>query len=242
MSENDNDDKHRMTLREAAERTSRSITTLRRYIRSGRLHADKRYGRFGPEYFVSEEDLATAGLEPGAIMPSAPFPARAVATRAPAPLAAPAPQTVDAVPLTLYQELQMKHEQLLVQYGMMRAGGLRVMDLQAEIDTRSKELEEVREENVALRQRIQRAGSETDKRLREARLELEGRAMEIAALREKVRGLEMLTRNAVTTEAIDKQYERVMEQTERVGRLVREEADGSAAAPELPQAPPPTDH
>ena len=47
----------RMTLREAAERTSRSITTLRRYIRSGRLHAEKRYGRFGPEYFVAEADL-----------------------------------------------------------------------------------------------------------------------------------------------------------------------------------------
>ena len=31
----------RMTLREAAEKTSRSITTLRRYIRSGRLHAEK---------------------------------------------------------------------------------------------------------------------------------------------------------------------------------------------------------
>jgi hypothetical protein len=43
----------RMTLREAAARSSRSITTLRRYIRSGRLHAEKRYGRYGPEYYVS---------------------------------------------------------------------------------------------------------------------------------------------------------------------------------------------
>ena len=31
----------RMTLREAAGRTSRSVTTLRRYIRSGRLAAEK---------------------------------------------------------------------------------------------------------------------------------------------------------------------------------------------------------
>ena len=30
----------RMTLREAAQRTARSITTLRRYIRSGRLRAE----------------------------------------------------------------------------------------------------------------------------------------------------------------------------------------------------------
>ncbi len=36
-----------MTLREAAKRTSRSVTTLRRYIRNGRLAARKRPGRFG---------------------------------------------------------------------------------------------------------------------------------------------------------------------------------------------------
>ena len=51
-----------MTLREAAERTSRSITTLRRYIRAGRLRAEKRHGRFGPEYYVSAAELIQAGL------------------------------------------------------------------------------------------------------------------------------------------------------------------------------------
>ena len=53
-----------MTLREAARRTSRSITTLRRYIRSGRLQAEKRQGQFGPEYLVHEHQLAGAGLSP----------------------------------------------------------------------------------------------------------------------------------------------------------------------------------
>ena len=38
-----------------------------------------------------------------------------------------------------------------------------------------------------------------------AELELEGRGLEIAALREKIRGLEMLTRNAVTNETIERQ-------------------------------------
>jgi transposase len=46
----------RLSLREAAERTARSVTTLRRYIRAGRLQAQKAPGRFGPEYFVTEED------------------------------------------------------------------------------------------------------------------------------------------------------------------------------------------
>src|SRR5262245_36346469 len=101
-----------MTLREAAERTDRSVTTLRRYIRSGRLRAEMREGRYGPEYFVSAQDLSEAGL----------------AARSTTALAlAPASEALldrlarETVPAPLYQELQMKHEQLLVQYGMVRA-------------------------------------------------------------------------------------------------------------------------
>ena len=115
-----------MTLREAARRTSRSVTTLRRYIRSGRLPAEKRQGRFGPEYFVSEPELNEAGLKTVSaeragelIRPG---------TSLPVP-AAPASLAELAVPATLFQELQMKHEQLLVQYGMVRVGGMRVLEL-----------------------------------------------------------------------------------------------------------------
>jgi len=123
----------RMTLREAAQRTARSITTLRRYIRSGRLRAEKRFGRFGPEYYLASQDLTEAGLELESNLPAAiPVSADAI-TRA----VAPAPvQSVAAmgVPISLYQELQMKHEQLLVQYGMIRAAGVRSMELQKRLE------------------------------------------------------------------------------------------------------------
>lgn len=200
----------RITLREAAARTSRSITTLRRYIRSNRLRAEKRHGRFGPEYFVSLADLAEAGLEPGPPDESA-----ALVPRTPTlPVALRSQQ--DAVPIALYQDLQMKHEQLLVQYGMVRAAGLRAMEVQAELDSGRQELERTR---IDLEERLQRETSRLRKQLRESRLELEGRALEISALREKIKALEMLGRNSDTSESIERQYYRVMAQSRRVDQL-----------------------
>jgi MerR family transcriptional regulator, copper efflux regulator len=193
-----------MTLREAAERTDRSVTTLRRYIRNGRLRAEMREGRYGPEYFVSPEDLAEAGLDPGAgtalALPRAPVPA-------------------ETVPVSLFQELQMKHEQLLVQYGMVRAAGMRVMDLQAQVEEREAQAGAAREEAKHLRDRLQKESGDLRGKLRARELELEGRSLEIAALREKVRALEMLTRNAVTNESIERQFGEVMEQMRLVDRL-----------------------
>jgi len=232
----------RISLREAAERTVRSVTTLRRYIRSGRLQADKLPGRFGPEYVVTLEQLHAAGLDSegaGAMTLAA---ARAdtagsaVATRpsAAASLAAAPWDRVlrESVPITLFQDLQLKHEQLLVQYGMVRAGGLRVLEMQAELETRRRQIDDAQAENTRVKERLAREAGELRKRLREAELELEGRRIEAAALREKVRGLEMLTRNTVTNEAIDQQFSDVMAQIRRVDRLtaeqdVKEPAPGS---------------
>ena len=189
----------RMTLREAAERTSRSITTLRRYIRSGRLHAEKRYGRFGPEYFVSAQDLTDAGLDHDprelerALEPARQE--RGELVRA-ADTAFDGQWLREIVPLALFQELQMKHEQLLVQYGMVRAGGLRSMELKAD---------------------------------------LEARCLEIDALQEKVKALEMMARNAVTTETIDSQLQRIREQTRRVEDLASARETGVTPSP--PWAP-----
>lgn len=202
----------RMNLREAAERTRRSITTLRRYIRSGRLRAEKIRGRYGPEYFVSEDQLRQAGLilesmeddAPGALQASRSY--------------LPVQRGGETVPLGLYLELQMKHEQLLVQYGMIRASGLRVLDLQGEIEAKRAEIEEFRSQVSILRERLSREAGRSRKRLQEAELELEGRSLEIAALREKIRGLEMLTRNAVTNESIERQCSDLMEHARRVER------------------------
>ena len=207
----------RMTLREAAERTSRSITTLRRYIRSGRLHAEKRYGRFGPEYFVSVQDLDSAGLEPEAADTSA-TPARS--TDGPRPATAVAmSRSHETIPVRLFEHLQMKHEQLLVQYGMVRAGGLRAMELQGELADKDRELSAAHERLAELRQRLADRDHVLERELEESHRELEARALEIAALREKVRGLEMLTRNAVTNEHIERQFSRVMEQARKVEAL-----------------------
>jgi len=211
-----------MTLREAALRSSRSVTTLRRYIRSGRLRAEKRCGRFGPEYFVTVRDLTDAGLDPEDGHHS-----HAIAARRPGPEETPGALALrnrdrsspEGVPLSLYQDLQMKHEQLLVQYGMVRAGGLRVMELQTELENRQRRLDDAELELKRLRQRLAHENVEFKKRLEAARHELEGRGLEIAALQEKVKALEMITRNAVTNETIEKQFSQIREQTRRVEEM-----------------------
>jgi len=225
----------RWTLREAAERTGRSLTTLRRYIRAGRLRAEKLPGRYGPEYVVREEDLLGAGL---ALQDRDLRPA--------APLAPTAPTSVerilrDSVPLALFQELQMKHEHLLVQYGMMRSSGMRALELQARLEEREREIEELHQELSRLKEHNAREVSSLRRQLREAALELEGRRLEIEALQEKVRGLELLTRNTVTTEAIDKQFSAVLEQmnlVEKLGRFPSTEGP----LPHRPLRPADSDH
>jgi septal ring factor EnvC (AmiA/AmiB activator) len=221
----------RMSLREAAVRSARSVTTLRRHIRSGRLQADKLPGRFGPEYFVTPEQLDAAGLDAAPVGPgeaahaSASEPTALVRRDALDPSLSTSLERLirDTVPVTLFQELQMKHEQLLVQYGMVRAGGLRVLEMQAELDSRRKSLEDAQAENARVKERLAREAGELRKKLREAELELEGRRIEASALREKVRALEMLTRNRITNETIDRQFSEVAEQMKRVERMSAEQ-------------------
>ena len=208
----------RMTLREAAQHTARSITTLRRYIRSGRLHAEKRFGRFGPEYYLSAQDLSEAGLS---VEQSA---ARELPVPVSTSLASPTTTATyealaAAIPISLYQELQMKHEQLLVQYGMIRAAGIRSMDVQSRLDRAQATLAQLQDRRERKDRTQGRRDEQLDKQLREAHLELEGRALEILALKEKVRGLEMLTRNTITNETIDKQFGEVVDQSKRLQRL-----------------------
>jgi hypothetical protein len=203
-----------MTLREAARRTARSVTTLRRSIRGGRLQATKRRGRFGPEYFVTADQLRTAGFH---------LPGPDAGERAPARAASSVAldaARMELVPVSLYRELQMKHEQLLVQYGMVRAAGLRHMELQEELESSALRLDDAESRLRIAEQRSDENLARLRRELREAQLEREGQLLEIAALREKVRSLEMLTRNAAMTEDIDRQYREIVEQTRRVDQLV----------------------
>ncbi len=212
----------RWTLREATARTGRSVTTLRRYIRSGRLQAEKGAGRYGPEYLLSEQHPAAARLLHDPEERPAPPPSRALAPR-------PIERLLrETLPIGLYQELQMKHEQLLVQYGMVRAGGLRTLELQGEVEAQRRRVEELQQEAARLEERLSRESAVLRQRLREAELELQGRNLEIAALKEKVTALEMLTRNAVTSETIARQFAEVMEQMRRVDRIAgRHDAEAS---------------
>ena len=219
-----------MTLREAAERTSRSVTTLRRYIRSGRLHAEKRYGRFGPEYFVSEHDLAEAGLDLAGTQDLAVTATESCDT-AELNESGLAPRGVtgiqvaeEAVPRSLFETLQMKHEQLLVQYGMVRAGGLRYMELSGEVETLQGKLEEAQEEKGRLLDRHRQKDGE----MRQGRLEIEGLQLELAAAVEKIKALEMLTRNSATNASIEQQFSSVMEQSRRVREMDGDRRQGDS--------------
>jgi hypothetical protein len=201
-----------MNLREAAKRTQLSITTLRRYIRSGKLHAEKSNGRYGPEYLITERDLADSGMT---VRPPESSPPGSLKKNS---NTVPAPAVCNTVHLSLYQELQMKHEQLLVQYGMVRVGGLRVMELQSELETACNQAEEYSREISRLKEKLANETAQARKYRQEAELELQGKSLEIAALQEKVQGLEMLMRNAVTNETIEQQVKALMTQAHRVGK------------------------
>ena len=234
-----------MTLRQAAQRTSRSITTLRRYIRSGRLEAQKKPGRFGPEYFVSEQALADAGLQAKAekrLTALVQRPSRELA-RAESESRITERLLRDSVPISLYQELQMKHEQLLVQYGMVRAAGTKVLELRADVEEKQRQLENAKSRAEALNRRLAEETSLLERQLREAELEQKGRGLEIAALKEKVRGLEMFTRNARTSATVEQKYREIMDQTRRVKRLSSSQStDSSGAFSRRPDKPADKDH
>lgn len=222
-----------LSLREAALRTTLSVTTLRRYIRSGRLRAQKQNGRFGPEYFVSEEDLSAAGLE---LTPSS---GASKNPQAPQQSAISLERIFrDSVPGDMYRELQMKHEQLLVQYGMVRAAGLRVMESREEAETRKSQVEDLQNQLSRLKESHARDSDDLRRKARSASLEAEEARLEAAALREKVRALEILTRNAVTTETIDRKFEQILSQSRRIERI----EDRFPSSEPLPPATDAPDH
>ena len=233
----------RLSLKEAAERTGRSVTTLRRYIRAMRLRAEKTPGRFGPEYTLDEASLRAAGFEPTeapaydstASAPAGPTsapgfepgrPARAREGNAPREpeglvLSRPLEKVLqDFVPADLYRELAMKHEQLLVQYGMVRASGQRLFEFREEAENRAEELRLSRERQKETQDRASREIGFLRQHLRQAELEIEQRNQDLSHLRDKVRVLELLTRNAVMTESIEQQFLRIYEKEREVETLL----------------------
>lgn len=205
-----------LTLRQAAERTGMSATTLRRYIKGGRLRARLVPGRYGPEYGVELDELRHAGLWDGSADPPAPLPAR-TAGSAPATGASalvvptpPSPPAVAAegVPQTIFRELLMKHEQLLVQYGMLRVSGQQIHEVRKNAERKAADAAQVADELARIRDRHAKEIGLLKARLRQAELLLAERDEEIGRLRQELQRQEMAYRNANRASAIDAEFQR----------------------------------
>lgn len=207
-----------LTLRQASERTGMSATTLRRYIKGGRLRARLVPGRYGPEYGVELDELRHAGLWDGTSEPPSPLlPVRAVSNPAPAAggsaLVVPVPPSppavaAEGVPLTIFRELLMKHEQLLVQYGMLRVSGQQVHEVRRDAERKAADAARVADEMGRVRDRHAREIGLLKARLRQAELLLAEREEEIDRLRQELQRQEMALRNAGRVGAIDAEFQR----------------------------------
>ncbi|MDH3283521.1 MAG: hypothetical protein OEQ13_02180 [Acidobacteriota bacterium] len=198
-----------LTLRQAANRTGLSATTLRRYIKSSRLRARLVPGRYGPEYVVSEDDLATAGLHRAERPPVEEqrrsrelAPARDVA-----PLAI---SSGEVVPAMIYRELLMKHEQLLVQFGMLKVTGRQIFESRQQFENRAADAQGSARDLERLRQKHAREIGELKTSLRKAELEIAARADEIREYERTIRQLEIRLRNADTARTIEADFARVL--------------------------------
>lgn len=206
-----------LTLRQAAERTGMSATTLRRYIKGGRLRARLVPGRYGPEYGVELDELRHAGLWDGTSEPPSPLPVRVAGDAAPAAsgsaLVVPVPPSppavaAEGVPLTIFRELLMKHEQLLVQYGMLRVSGQQVHEVRRDAERKAADAARVADEMVRIRDRHAKEIGLLKARLRQAELLLAERDEEIGRLRQELQRQEMVVRNAGRVGAIDAEFQR----------------------------------
>ncbi len=202
------------TIKEAAEISGISTTTIRRYIKSGKINASLEKGRYGPEYRISKESLSAIGIEQNNALPM----------RRNGNNNARSPEELsmllrDLVPLGLYQELAMKHEQLLVQYGMVRAGGQRLLEYKVESEMKEQFLKEKQEQFESALSKLRGEIEFLKKHLRVAELEIEEKNTMIRSLKEKVGVLELLSRNAITNETIEKQFMKIYSKQEEIKRM-----------------------
>jgi DNA repair exonuclease SbcCD ATPase subunit len=203
-----------MTLRQAAERTGLSATTLRRYIKAGKLKARLIPGRYGPEYVVDEEALEEARLDGQTNIPprEAPRETETRASDSPArrnPSSPPEPGG-DSVPGLLYRELLMKHEHLLVQYGMLRVSGQQLYEIRQEAEQKAEEARRTATELRRQRERHAREIGELKTKLRRAELEIAERETRVRELEQRLTRAEMELRNASTAKAMDAEFARVV--------------------------------
>src|SRR2546425_9525164 len=210
-----------LTIREASRLIGRPPATVRRYIRSGRLKAEKEIGKFGEEYKIRREDLLALGFSADAELPVL------VAEELPAARGL-APKEV-MVPCSLYNELLLKHEQLLVQYGMIRAGGQKLFEYKAVAETKDDELRRAEGRYQTLRARAVKEIQFLRKHLREAEIEVEERNIEITLLQEKVKRLDMAAAHAASVDTFDKSVVEIRQKERDIARIEADEPKAAAA-------------
>jgi excisionase family DNA binding protein len=183
-----------LTIREAARRARLHPATVRRYIKQGRIQAVKVEGKFGEEYRIEERNLDRLRQSAEAPASGQVVPSREI--RRPVARVAPG-EALDQhlrnfVHLSVYNELMMKHEQLLVQFGMIRASGQKLLDFKAELDLKNDEIKQKNQEIQELKRRIIKEVDFLTRHLREAEIEIEDKNFQISVLRDKVRNLELI--------------------------------------------------
>jgi excisionase family DNA binding protein len=203
-----------LTIREASQLIRRTPATIRRYIRSGRLKARKEMGKFGEEYRIRRDDLVALGFAP-----TEPEERPSVAL-VHAPASPPEP-VASSVPIVLYNELMMKHEQLLVQYGMIRAGGQKLLEYKAEADSRVEDLRRAEDRYQRLRSRAVQEIGFLRKRLKQAEAQVEERKIEITLMQEKLKRLEMAAAEAATHEGFETRIGEIREKERTIAELSR---------------------
>ena len=208
-----------LTIREASRLIGRTPATVRRYIRSGRLRAEKEIGKFGEEYKIRREDLLALGFSADGELP-----VRVVQELPEA--RGQAPREV-MVPSSLYNELLLKHEQLLVQYGMIRAGGQKLLEYKAVAETKDDELQKAEDRYQSLRARAIKEIQFLRKHLREAELEVEERNIEITLLQEKIKRLEAAAAHAATDDGFDKNIVEIRQKERDIAQIEAEDSKGA---------------
>jgi excisionase family DNA binding protein len=211
-----------LTIREASQLIRRTSATIRRYIRSGRLRARMEAGKFGEEYRIRRDDLAALGFAPGE--------AEGSGSALPVPVRTAALDRINmAVPVALYNELLMKHEQLLVQYGMIRAAGQKLLEYKAEAEARMEDLRRAEERYQRLRDRAVQEIGLLRKRLRQAEAGIEERRLEITLMQEKMKRLELAAAGAATHEGLETRIGAIRDKERTIAELSRGERSAAAS-------------
>jgi len=183
-----------LTIREVARRVKLHPATVRRYIKQGRIKALKVEGKFGEEYRIEEgavEQFARPVAPPGTTEVVSTRDSRRSVTRLD-PADAIDQHLRNFVHLSVYNELLMKHEQMLVQFGMIRASGQKLLEFKAELDLKNTEIKQKNHEIQDLKRRIIKEVDFLTRHLREAEIEIEDKNFQITLLKERMRNLELI--------------------------------------------------